>query len=185
VDDESQLIDGSLQGNTADFGRLVQRHQDRLYNAIAHFVGDRTEAEDIVQEAFVQAYLKLHSFQRNSAFYTWLYRIAFNTAVSLRRKKRIVTSAALSQQPGAEHPQDKGETPDQRLIRAERAQQLQAALEELSEEHRAILVLRELEDCDYDTIAEILDINIGTVRSRLHRARLQLRLKLEQLRVES
>lgn len=181
VNEESKLINDALQGNSASFGQLVQLHQDRLYNAIAHFVGDRIEAEDIVQEAFVQAYLKLASFQRNSAFYTWLYRIAFNTAISRRRKKRVEASVDLSRERTGDEPLDAGDAPGDRMIREEQVQQLHQALNRLSEEHRSILVLRELDGCDYEAIAEMLDINIGTVRSRLHRARMQLKEKLEQL----
>jgi RNA polymerase sigma-70 factor (ECF subfamily) len=184
VNEESRLIDEARRGRPAAFGQLVHLHQDRLFNAMAHFIGDPVEAEDIVQEAFVQAYLKLSSFQQHSAFYTWLYRIAFNTAVSRQRKKRVETSVDLTRERSGEEPLDRGELPEERLEREEQVQQLHHALSQLSDEHRAILVLRELEGCDYEAIAEVLAINIGTVRSRLHRARLQLREKLEQLESE-
>ena len=182
--DESELIDESLQGHSEAFGRLVLLHQDRLYHAIAHFVGDRVEAEDIVQEAFVQAYLKLASFQQNSAFYTWLYRIAFNTAISRRRRKRVETSVDKSREESGDEPVDLGDAPGDRLIRQERAQLLYAALDKLSEEHRAIIVLREIDNLDYEAISEILEINLGTVRSRLHRARMHLREKLSETNEE-
>jgi RNA polymerase sigma-70 factor (ECF subfamily) len=181
VNEEASLIDQSLQGSSAAFGRLVRIHQDRLYNAIVHMVGDRVEAEDIVQEAFVQAYLKLETFQRQSAFYTWLYRIAFNNAVSRKRRKRAETSIDFSREVYGNEPLDDGDAPGERLEREERVRQVHEALGRVSEEHRAILVLREIEGCDYEAIAEILDISIGTVRSRLHRARAQLRQKLTSL----
>ncbi len=184
MNDESELIKDALLGNSASYGRLVQIHQNRLYNAIVHFVGDRVDAEDIVQEAFVQAYLKLSSFQGNSAFYTWLYRIAFNTAVSRSRRRRVAASVDLTREQTGDEPEDGGEAPDERLIRDERVRQLHEALGRLSDEHRSILVLRELEGFDYEAIAEVLEISIGTVRSRLHRARMQLREKLEQMQVE-
>jgi RNA polymerase sigma-70 factor (ECF subfamily) len=182
VNDESSLIDQSLQGNTGAFGQLVQRHQDRLYNALVHLVGDRVEAEDIAQEAFVQAFLKLRTFQRQSAFYTWLYRIAFNNAVSRKRRKRLEVSIDQSREQSGLEPTDSGEAPGDRLLREEQARQVREGLALLSDEHRAILVLREIEGCDYDAIAQILDINIGTVRSRLHRARAHLREKLTSIR---
>jgi RNA polymerase sigma-70 factor (ECF subfamily) len=182
VNDESFLIDQSLQGNTGAFGQLVQRHQDRLYNALVHLVGDRVEAEDIAQEAFVQAFLKLRTFQRQSAFYTWLYRIAFNNAVSRKRRKRLEVSIDQGREQSGLEPSDDGEAPGDRLLREEQARQVREGLALLSEEHRAILVLREIEGCDYDAIAQILDINIGTVRSRLHRARAHLREKLTSIR---
>jgi len=181
VNDESQLIDESLRGDSSAFGQLVRIHQDRLYNAVANFIGDRTEAEDVVQEAFVQAYLKLASFKRNAAFYTWLYRIAFNTAVSRKRRKRVETSVDRTREQTGSEPVDDGDTPGDRMMRDEQASQVHAALDLLSDEHRAILVLREMDELDYDTIAQILGINIGTVRSRLHRARAQMREKLVEI----
>jgi len=181
VNDESQLIDASLLGDSSAFGQLVRIHQDRLYNAVANFIGDRTEAEDVVQEAFVQAYMKLASFKRNAAFYTWLYRIAFNTAVSRKRRKRVETSVDQTRENTGGEPVDTGDTPGDRMMRDEQASQVQTALDLLSGEHRAILVLREMDELDYGTIAEILEINIGTVRSRLHRARAQMREKLIEI----
>jgi RNA polymerase sigma-70 factor (ECF subfamily) len=183
VKNESQLIDESLRGDAAAFGQLVRTHQDRLFNAVSHFIGDATEAEDVVQEAFVQAYVKLNTFQRTSAFYTWLYRIAFNTAVSRKRRKRIVTSVDNNREQTGQEPADRGDAPDARLLREEQAGQVQHALSLVSEEHRAILILREIEGLEYEAIADSLGINVGTVRSRLHRARLALRDKLLEMRL--
>jgi RNA polymerase sigma-70 factor (ECF subfamily) len=181
VNTESHLIDESLRGNSAAFGELVRLHQDRLFNAVTHFIGNATEAEDVVQEAFVQAYLKLDTFQRTSAFYTWLYRIAFNTAVSRQRRKRITTSVDNAREQTGEEPIDRGESPDIPLERQETIGQVQAALASLSDEHREILVLREMEDLEYEEIGDTLQINVGTVRSRLHRARQALREKLLEM----
>ncbi len=177
-DDDAQLIRKSLQGDSAAYGRLVQAYQDRLFNTIAHVVGCREEAEDVVQEAFVQAYVKLSTFQGHSAFYTWLYRIAFNTAVSRRRRKKSEVSVERSRELSGAEPVDTGDAPSERMEREERVEQVQRALSALSDQHRTILVLREMDGCCYDTISEILDLPIGTVRSRLHRARLQLRDQL-------
>jgi RNA polymerase sigma-70 factor (ECF subfamily) len=181
VNDESYLIEQSLQGHSAAFGQLVQLHQDRLYNAVVHLIGDRVEAEDIVQEAFVQAYLKLETFRRHSAFYTWVYRIAFNNAVSRKRRKRVEASVDQTREQAGAEPLDSGDAPSDRLMREEQVRQIREALSQLSDEHRSILVLREIEGCDYEAMAEILGINIGTVRSRLHRARIQLRDKLKEM----
>ena len=178
---ESQLIDESLEGDSLAFGELVRIYQDRLYNAMVHFCGNAVEAEDVVQEAFVQAYLKLASFQRNSAFYTWLYRIAFNTAVSRRRRKRVETSVDHVREQSGDEPVDPGAAPGDRMIREEQVALIHTALSRLSDEHRSILVLRELEGCDYEQIAEVLEISVGTVRSRLHRARTQLKERLEEM----
>jgi RNA polymerase sigma-70 factor (ECF subfamily) len=159
----------------------VERYQDRLFNTVFHATGSREEAEDVVQEAFVQAYLKLENFQRTSAFYTWIYRIAFNISVSRRRRKRPEISVEKTRDQTGAEPIDRSEPAGQRLEREEGAQQVHAALNMLSDEHRAILVLREMEGCCYESIAEVLDLPVGTVRSRLHRARIQLKDHLKRV----
>jgi RNA polymerase sigma-70 factor (ECF subfamily) len=181
VTDDAQLIDEALAGATSAFGQLVLKYQDRLYNTVAHVAGSAEEAQDVVQDAFVQAYLKLESFERESAFYTWLYRIAFNLAVTRRRRQRPSVSVDQSKEISGGEPQSRGPDPSEGIERQERASQVQAALATLTEEHRSILVLREIDGCCYDTIAEILDLPVGTVRSRLHRARMQLRDQLKTI----
>ena len=179
VNDDAQLIDETLAGHSAAFGQLVQKYQDRLYNTVAHVVGNAEDARDIVQDAFVQAFVKLETFQRSSAFYTWLYRIALNNAASHHRRRRATASLDQARQSGGIEPIDHSDAPGDRADRRETCQQVRRALNELTEEHRAILVLREIDGCCYETIAEILDLPVGTVRSRLHRARLQLRDQLK------
>jgi RNA polymerase sigma-70 factor (ECF subfamily) len=181
VNEDAQLIDEALAGNSASFGQLVRRYQDRLYNTMVHVVNSCEEAQDVCQEAFVQAFVKLETFQRSSAFYTWLYRIAFNVAISRRRRRKPTVSVEQSREMTGEEPIDNHEPPHQRLEQAERVAQVQAALATLTEEHRSILILRELEGFAYETISELLDLPVGTVRSRLHRARLQLREQLKEM----
>ena len=175
VDDE-KLIEAALSGDSAAFGDLVRKYQDRLYNTMTHLIGSAEDAKDVVQDAFVKAFVKLESFQRASGFYTWLYRIAFNTAMSRGRRRRL-QSIDVQQDCGQE-PLDPAEPAGDRLEREELAAQVRAALETLSEEHRTVLVLRDIDGCDYEAMADILEIPLGTVRSRLHRARLQLRDQL-------
>src|SRR5262245_28382782 len=182
--DDATLIDLALGGDAAAFGWLVRRYQDRLYTSLVHVSGSRDEAEDVVQDAFVQAFLKLRSFERQSTFYTWLYRIAFNTAVSRRRKRRVEGSVEHVRASVGDEPADRCERPEEQVLRQERAELLARALEGLSDEHRAILILREMEGCDYEQIAQILDLPVGTVRSRLHRARAHLRIELGSWFVE-
>ena len=178
---EEDLIREALQGNSASYGELVERFQQRLHGAMLQVIGSHDDADDVVQDTFVQAYLKLDTFQGNSQFFTWLYRIAFNNALSRSRRKRHQVSLDYSRETSGTDPEDRVEPPDERLLRAERVALVHAALGQLSEEHRAILVLREMQDLSYEDIAEILDLNIGTVRSRLSRARLQLKQHLEAL----
>jgi RNA polymerase sigma-70 factor (ECF subfamily) len=181
VNDDARLIEETLAGQTAAFGQLVQKYQDRLFNTLAHVIGSPDDALDVVQDAFVQAFVKLDSFHGRSAFYTWLYRIAFNVAATQRRRRRPVMSVDHAREEGGEEPIDSDNGPLENLEREERCRQVREALNILSDDHRQVLVLREIDGCCYETIAEILDLPVGTVRSRLHRARLQLRDELKEV----
>lgn len=180
MNDDAELIEQTLAGRSAAFGLLVRKYQNRLYNVVLHVVGNAEDAEDVVQEAFVQAYLKLGGFEGKSAFYTWLYQIAFHAAIDRTRSRRhgaARTGASLSD---LSEVMDRGEGPTERLDRQERERQVRQAINQLDEDHRTVLVLREMDGCCYETIAEILKVPIGTVRSRLHRARLQMRELLQE-----
>ena len=179
--DDGHLIRAACQGDAAAFGVLVRKYQARLCTSLTHVCGSLDDAEDIAQEAFVQAFVKLRSFAGGSACYTGLDRIAVNAAISRRRKRREQTSVETKREELGLEPLDDGEQADERLLREERAAQVQCALRRLSDEHRQILVLREIDDCDYDGIANILELPVGTVRSRLHRARLQLKEQLDAI----
>lgn len=181
MSDDAQLIQETLDGQSAAFGHLVRRYQDRLYNTVVRVVGCRDEALDVVQEAFVQAFVKLESFKQSSAFYTWLYRIAFNVAASHCRRRKSMVSVDHARELTGDEPIDTQMRPHERIELDERCEQVQGAISTLSEEHRMVLVLREIDGCCYETIAEILELPIGTVRSRLHRARLQLRDQLKEV----
>lgn len=181
--DDHRLIAECLKGRTAAFGELLRRYQDRLFNAIYHVVDNAEDAQDVVQEAFLNAYQSLHSFKGDSEFYTWLYRIAFNTAISLKRKHRVALSIdATRNGESLNEPLDGSEysQPGHALERAEQERRVHEALSRLSAEHRTVLVLKDMEGQKYETMAEILQVPIGTIRSRLHRARLELREILRQ-----
>jgi RNA polymerase sigma-70 factor (ECF subfamily) len=180
VNDERPLIHRAQRGDRDAFGQLVRRYQDRLFNSLLRMLDQPQEAEDVAQEAFVQAYLKLDTFEGRSSFYTWLYRIAVHVARNRQRQRRpaaLIDEVELAA--GAEQI-DPSEWPGERLLREERAGQIQAALRRLGEQHRTVLVLRDVEDFDYQTIARLLNISVGTVRSRLHRARSALRDQLQR-----
>jgi RNA polymerase sigma-70 factor (ECF subfamily) len=181
VNDDSELISQTLQGRPAAFGVLVRKYQDRLFNSLAHVLQDAEDAQDVVQDSFIQAFVKLETFRRTSGFYTWLYRIAMNMAASLRRRKRPVRSLDELRETAGREPIDGEESPGERLDRQQRQQRVREAIGQLSQEFREVVVLREIEGFCYETIAEILDLPIGTVRSRLHRARLELRQQLKEV----
>ncbi|MGI9429000.1 MAG: RNA polymerase sigma factor [Bythopirellula sp.] len=179
--DDTQLVQAALDGDKESFGQLVQRYQDRVFNTLVRVLGSRDDARDILQDAFVQAFVKLDSFRGEAKFYTWLYRIAMNLALSHRRRRRPTESLDAAKENVGEEPVAQQPAAAQDLIEQERAQLLQQALLKLNDEHRQILVLRELEDCSYETISTILELPVGTVRSRLFRARIQLKEQLKLL----
>jgi RNA polymerase sigma-70 factor (ECF subfamily) len=175
--DDRRLIEQCLQGQSAAFGELVCRYQDRLYNTVYRLVGNADDAQDVLQEAFLHAYQSLGSFKGDSQFFTWIYRIAVNAAISLKRKHRSILSIDGGRSDGGLEPMDVSEfsQPGRSLEMAEEERLVHQALERLSEEHRAVLILKDIEGHKYETIAEILEVPIGTIRSRLHRARMELR----------
>jgi len=181
VDEDQLLINRALAGERAAFGDLALRYQDRLFSSMLGVTGSAEEAEDVVQDALVRAFLKLDTFQQNSQFFTWLYRIAFNVALSRHRKKRSRISIDQNRETTGLEPVDDSELPDEPMLRRERVDMVRRALAQLTEQHRAILILREMDECSYEDIAEILNISIGTVRSRISRARGQLKLALESM----
>lgn len=181
--DDKRLIAECLQGNTEAFGELVRRYQERLYHSVYRLIENAEDAQDVVQEAFLNAYQSLEGFKGHSRFFTWLYRIAVNTAISHKRKHRSM--ARMETQKNGEHtldPLDPSEAsrPEHALEQVEQQRRVRQALARLSPEHRTVLVMKEIEGQKYEEMAEILHVPIGTIRSRLHRARLELRELLEK-----
>ena len=179
--DDTRLVQAALGGDKDAFGGLVQRYQDRVFNTLLRVLGSREDAREVVQDAFVQALVKLDTFRGDAKFYTWLYRIAMNLALSHRRRRRPTDSLDAAKDYAGEEPVSHQPTAAEEMIQRERASQLQQALLQLNDGHRQILVLRELESCSYETIAAILDMPVGTVRSRLFRARIQLKAQLQSM----
>jgi RNA polymerase sigma-70 factor (ECF subfamily) len=178
--DDTQLIALSVHGDRKAFGELVGRYQDRLYHTAYRLIGNADDAQDVVQDSFLSAFLSLHQFKGDARFFTWLYRIAVNAAITLKRKRRVVLSADLPgpRTLGEPHDESDGCRPGTALEREENERLLQGAINSLTAEHRIVIVLKEIEGQKYEAIAEVLGVPIGTVRSRLHRARLELRDRL-------
>jgi RNA polymerase sigma-70 factor (ECF subfamily) len=181
--DDQRLIADCLRGDTAAFGVLVRRYQERLYHSVYRLVENAEDAQDVVQEAFLNAYQSLDGFKGDSLFFTWLYRIAVNTAISLKRKRRVMVRMETGGN-GEQtiDPLDPSEDsrPEHALEQAEEGRRVREALSRLSPEHRAVLVMKDMEGQKYETMADVLQVPIGTIRSRLHRARLELRDLLEK-----
>jgi|HubBroStandDraft_6_1064221.scaffolds.fasta_scaffold220870_2 RNA polymerase sigma-70 factor, ECF subfamily len=182
--DEKQLIRECLAGRTEAFGELVIRYQDRLFNALTGILGSPEDARDVAQDAFVHAFQRLKTFRGQSAFYSWLFRIALNAAASQRRRtKRKTTSIDATRDERGGEPLDRHPeaVPSHALEADERRLAVQSALAKLPAEFRIPLVLKEIDGMKYHEIAAIIGCPVGTVRSRIHRARSELRQRLELL----
>jgi RNA polymerase sigma-70 factor (ECF subfamily) len=182
--EDSALIAEVLAGNDEAFRVLVERYQERVLRMLAKFTRDRMEAEDLGQDVFVKVFRKLHTFQQDSAFYTWVYRIAVNTATDYlarrsRRRLRLVEDEAM-----LDAPSERGEGAAAAVLDEEMRRVTRQVLDELPEKYRTILILREYEDLSYIAMSEVLGCSIGTVESRLFRARQRFKEALERMHPE-
>ncbi|MDP6958854.1 MAG: sigma-70 family RNA polymerase sigma factor [Planctomycetota bacterium] len=175
---DRELVHLSQQGNQDAFNELVQRHQEKVLNSVYRFSSHWGDAQDIAQRTFLNAWKNISKFKGDSAFSTWLYRIAFNQSISFRREKGRHRAATIHAEDG-EKGIDPGYDADPAapIEATEKERQVHQVLALLEEEDRKIIVLKDLKDLSYDEIASILEIPKGTVRSRLHRARLQVKEK--------
>ncbi len=199
------MLQRAQKGDRSAYGQIVVLYQDRLYNAVLRLVGDRDEALELTQEAFTRGLMKLDSFRGDASPYTWLFRIAVNLAISQLRKvqrNRVFSldrpgshRGGIGSRPGGNGngrydedaqasglldrvAQDTSNLPPQRLEQRERDQEVLAALGRLDAEYRAVLVMRDIEGFDYQQMADVLGLPLGTLKSRLFRARLALRDEL-------
>jgi RNA polymerase sigma-70 factor, ECF subfamily len=176
--DDNRLIAECLKGRTAAYGELVRRYQDRLYNTLYRLLDNADDAQDVLQDAFLNAYVSLDKFKGDAQFFTWLYRIAFNAAISLRRKQQSQLSLKTGRRfEGQAEPLDASaeSRPEHGIEREEEERRIQEALNRLSPDHRIVLILKDIEGQKYSHMAETLRVPVGTIRSRLHRARMEMR----------
>ena len=185
---DQQLVERAQQGDKHAFDLLVVKYQRKLARLLSQFIRDSTEVEDVTQEAFVKAYRALPSFRGDSAFYTWLYRIGINTAknflVAQGRRAPTTTSGFDNEDAeGFEEASNLREmnTPESELTSKQIAQTVNQTLEELPKELRTAITLREIKKLNYEEIAGIMNCPIGTVRSRIFRAREAIAEKLRPL----
>jgi RNA polymerase sigma-70 factor (ECF subfamily) len=173
---DQELVERVQRGEKGAFDVLVRRYEHKLVNVIGRYIRDQSEVFDVAQEAFIKAYRALPNFRGDSAFYTWLYRIAINTAknhlvASSRRPPGDDVDAQEAEQFGADSGLKEYATPERMALSSELATTIQAAIDELPEELRTAIVLRELDGLSYEEIAAAMECPIGTVRSRIFRAR--------------
>jgi RNA polymerase sigma-70 factor, ECF subfamily len=181
------LVGRAQAGDALAFDDLVELYKDKIYSYVARMVGDPSEAEDIAQEAFVKAYRNIKSFRGASSFQTWLYRIAGNLTIdAVRRRRRRENTFSLDAPLDGEEGQITRELedvslpgPSGRLETAELQRYVHHAIQELSPKLRSVMILYELQGLSYEEIAEILHCPLGTVKSRLFNARMELKEKLK------
>ena len=176
-DIDQRLVERVQRGDKAAFHLLVAKYQRKIFRLLSRLIRDAAEVEDVAQEAFIKAYRALPNFRGDSAFYTWLYRIAINTAknhlVSQGRRAPTTTEADIEEAEtfdDGEHLRDLN-TPDSMLLSKQVAEAVNRAIDQLPEDLRTAIVLREIEGLSYEEIAESMNCPIGTVRSRIFRAR--------------
>lgn len=185
--DEVELIQRVIAGDRNAFRALVEAYQERVFSIALGVVGRREEAEDVAQEAFLKAYRNLNSFRGQSSFYTWIYRITFNLAIDVMRKRKRQSeylgdvSPELAEQIGAQSENfvENG-NPEVQFSRSELAHQIGNALGNLSAEHRSVIMLREVDGLSYQEISDVMKCSKGTVMSRLHHARKKLQQVLSE-----
>ena len=186
ITEERKIIKKAAAGNADAFEQLLLKYQTPIYNLCLRITGNQEDAADMTQEAFLKAWRSLSSFQFDSSFSTWLYRLASNTCLDYLRslKRRPQCSLTVEDDEGEEQVLDvidEAPTPEEALLSAEERSQLVNALSQLETSQRQIITLRVVNDLSYAEIAEILDVKEGTVKSRLARARDSLRKKFLQL----
>jgi len=178
--EEDALVRGARRGDLAAYDELVKRYQERIYATIYHMTSNHEDANDLAQESFIKAFQALKSFKGGSSFYTWLYRIAVNKTINFLKQRKNRTHMSLNDLDfSAEHDPDlmaliSDKTPRRDAALTELQEKLNEALLKLSEPHRLVVVLHDVQGQSHEEIAQVAGCNIGTVRSRLFYARQQL-----------
>jgi len=182
--DEMVLVRKARQGDLEAYDELVKRYQERIYATVYHMTSNHEDANDLAQEAFIKAFHALKSFKGGSSFYTWVYRIAVNKTINFLKQRKNKAQMSLDDLDfNAEHDPDlvaliSDKTPRREVNLAELQEKLNVAMQKLSEPHRLVVTLHDVQGLSHEEIAKIMECNIGTVRSRLFYARQQLQAYL-------
>jgi len=184
--DDQMLVRRAQRGDLDAFDQLIQRYQERIYSAIYHMTANHEDANDLAQETFIKAYRALPSYKGDASFFTWLYRIAVNKTLNFLRQRKNRVHMSLNDL-DAQTENDPAlvsliseKTPRREINLAELQEKLNAAMLKLSDTHRMVVTLHDIQGLPHDEIARIMDCNEGTVRSRLYYARQQLQAYLAE-----
>ena len=179
--DERKLIERASAGDPSAFNRLMETHEKRMYAVALRMCANREDAQDCLQEAMLRVYRAISGFKGQSTFSTWVYRITMNTCLDeLRRKKNKQNTSLDNLLDMGWSPADEDDTPERHAVRSEARRRLHGAIRELPDDMRAAIVLRDIQGLSYEEIAQTLDINVGTIKSRISRGREKLREKLKE-----
>ena len=185
---EKEWIRSAKHGDMDAFEKLILQHEKTVYNLAFRMLNHSEDAKDVSQEVFLKAYRNIGNFDERSAFSTWLYRITYNTCIDAMRRQKGKQSYSLEgeleNEEGTIQRQvaDKGDTPEEAILKKEQRLEILQALDTLSEEHKAAIILRDVKGLSYEEIAEILEISLGTVKSRISRARNQCKQEILKIR---
>ena len=178
---ERDMIERASRGDAAAFNRLMEQHERRMYAVALRMCGNREDAQDCLQEAMLRVYRAIGGFKGQSSFSIWVYRITMNTCLDeLRRKKNRQSTSLDSLLDMGWSPSDDTNAPEKQAIRSELRRNLNRAIQELPEEMRSAVVLRDIQGFSYEEIAHMLEINVGTIKSRISRGREKLREKMKE-----
>jgi RNA polymerase sigma factor (sigma-70 family) len=181
---DAQLVQAARSGNMSAYDELIRRYQERIYATIYHMTSNHEDANDLAQETFIKAYSALKSFKGDSSFYTWVYRIAVNKTINFLKQRKNKVSLSLNDLDfNVENDPDlvafvSDKTPRRDVALSELQEKLNMALQKLSDVHRMVVTLHDVQGLSHEEIAKILECNVGTVRSRLFYARQQLQAYL-------
>ena len=179
--DEKKLIERASGGDPSAFNRLMAQHENRMYAVALRMCANREDAQDCLQEAMLRVYRAIGSFKGQSTFSTWVYRITMNTCLDeLRRKKNRQNTSLDNLVDMGWSPTDDGAGPEKQALMHEMREKMHGAIRELPDDMRAAVVLRDIQGFSYDEIAQMLEINVGTIKSRISRGREKLREKLKE-----
>lgn len=177
--DENKLIERAINGDPAAFNRLMEMHEKRMYAVALRMFGNREDAQDCLQEAMLRAYRSIGNFKAQSSFGTWVYRITMNTCLDeIRRKKNKQNASLDGMLDLGWSPSDESAVPEKQVIRKELNRKINQCIRELPEDMRSAIIMRDIHGYSYDEIAETLNVNVGTIKSRISRGREKLREKM-------
>jgi len=171
---ENELVEKSKKGDLESFEKLIMLYEKKIYNIAFRMTGDREDASDIAQEVCIKIYKSINTFKGNSSFSTWVYRITSNVCIDMIRKRNNTISINTNRADGEEYEipiEDKSKLPEDIVESKETVELIKGYISELAPDQRIVIILRDIQGYSYEEISKILDVNVGTVKSRLNRAR--------------